>query len=476
MSKNDKKRNKKHKPLISKDEMNIVEFPVTLLSRRHSDNNQKTLKFSDTITMDNNRKIEREWIVTGSDKYGLPLIQDNDVWIALMALGRKNGFKSRKIYFSRYQLCKIMKEKNGGNKYEKIINALNRLSGVRIYAKNAFWDNGKKTYITESCGIIDNYRIYEATESEPESDSDSSQESIPLNYININEVIYNSIINGYIKDLDTELYFNLKGSITKLLFRYLDKKRYNKNKFEMNLFKLAYNHLGFDQNTYKYASKIKEKLNPAHDELIKKGFLKSAEYTETSDGCSEKVLYVFTGQKIQPQLSESESEKKPLLLNEGNQEVNELLKSMTEAGLSEIVAKRMIKEYPLKTIKMQIEALPYREAKEPAALLYRSIQENWALPSAYQESIKNKKVKETQIKKQQEEERQKAQHREKIESYINSLNKKQKEELNEEALNYGKNTGNWFRDYYKDREIPQYLIDSYIHIIVEKRLGIYTEK
>lgn len=467
MNENDE--NKKNIALIAKDEMNLAEFPITLLSRRHPKSNQKTIKFSDTIIGENNNLIKREWTVTGSDEFGLPLVQDNDVWIALMMLGKKAGFTSRKIHFSRYQLCKVMRMRRGGNKYEKIIDALNRLSGMRIYAKNAFWDNEKKAYVTENFGIIDNYKIFDVVT------HDSRQEAFPFSYVNLNEVIFNSIIAGYIKDLDAELYFNLKGSIAKLLYRYLDKKGHNKRKFEINIFKLAYNHLGFNRDTYKYSSKIKEKLTPAHDELIENGYLESAEYSETSDGYSEKVIYIFARKDKQSQVPQK-PKKESFQLKDGVQEAKVLLEALKKAGMSEIVAKRVIKEYPLKTIKAQLEALPYREAKEPGALLYRSIQENWALPSAYQESIKKKKVKETQLKKQREEEKQKAEHREKIESYIQSLSKEQMEELTAEALEYGRNTGTWFRDYYRDKEIPQYLIESYIHVIVEKRLGIHTEK
>lgn len=63
---------------IGKDEMNLVEYPITLLSKRH-ESKTKTIEFSDTITGDGGKLIKREWIVTGSDKYGLPLAQYNDV-------------------------------------------------------------------------------------------------------------------------------------------------------------------------------------------------------------------------------------------------------------------------------------------------------------------------------------------------------------------------------------------------------------
>ena len=57
--------------ITSKDEMNLVEFPFILLSKRNED--QKTIEFTDWTTA-NGETAKREWIVTGSDKFGLPTV------------------------------------------------------------------------------------------------------------------------------------------------------------------------------------------------------------------------------------------------------------------------------------------------------------------------------------------------------------------------------------------------------------------
>ncbi len=76
---------------MGKDEMNLVEFPITLLSKRDL-KKVKTLEFSDTIYGEGNKIMKREWIVTGSDKFGLPLADDNDVLLCYITDRKRNRF------------------------------------------------------------------------------------------------------------------------------------------------------------------------------------------------------------------------------------------------------------------------------------------------------------------------------------------------------------------------------------------------
>ncbi len=55
-----------------------------------------------------------------------------------------------------------------------------------------------------------------------------------------------------------------------------------------------------------------------------------------------------------------------------------LLESLVKVGISGGKAQYLIENFPVNKIKSQIEALPHRKAKDPAALLIRSIEENWA--------------------------------------------------------------------------------------------------
>lgn len=440
-----------------KDEMNLVEFPITLLSKRHVGSSD-ILEFSDEIRGEGGKIIKREWIVTGSKKFGLPLAIDNDVWLALLHCGLNENFSSRKIHFTKYRLCAIMSRETGGSGYKRIEEALDRLKGVSVKAKNAFWDNDKKGYVTKSFGLIDDYELFEG--SKP---GRPAQDTFAFSYVNLNEVIYESIKAGYIKTIDTKIYFKLNSAITKRLYRYLDKKRYDgKKRFEINLFTLAYTHIGFDPETYKKPSLIKQKLATAHKELIEAGFLRSAEYRKTSDRTSEKVIYVFGGSLELPGGGQT---------GPGRQreecQGSELMERLVQMGVNRKVAEQILREYPEEAVRVQLEALPYRRAEEPLAVLISSIQNNWALPLKYEGHLGRKAEKQSDRKRREDEQREKADLKKKIEEYISRLSRDELAELTGQARERAREDGGVF---FNEREISQPMIQAYIHVLVEKQI------
>lgn len=449
-----------------KDEMNLVEYPITLLSKRH-ESAVKTLKFSDTIIGEQGEFVKREWTVTGSDEYGLPLAQDNDVLLALLAIGKEQGFKSRKIFFSRYRLCKIMGWRDEGKSYNRIEGTLDRFKGLSIKASNAFWDNQRKANVTMNFGIIDNYELFDS--SKPRI---SKQDTFPFSYVNLNEVVYESIKAGYIKSIDLKTYYKLESSITKRLYRYLDKKRYDsKRKYQINLFTLAETHVGLQKT--KYASQIKQQLKPAHEELIKAGFLKSAEYQKTSDGTSEKVIYTF-GKKAE--LVEQESapaEKGKQISSEPPaRESDPLLAKLLEIGVTRAMAEQILKEYSREIIQSQVDALPHREAKDRPAALVSSIRDGWTLPGSYQEVIQRKKRDEEERLLQEQKKSQEAELKSRVEDYLSKLSEDEMAELRGEAMEMARNEGNAL---FRDRKLSEHVIRGYICVIVEKRLKVCVQ-
>src|SRR5438067_12415426 len=85
--------------IIGRDEMNLAEFPITLLTDR-SPRDQKTLCYEDA---------HGKLLITGSDAYGLPTAADADVIVALMQITKiKNNFTDATVNFSRYELLKIL--------------------------------------------------------------------------------------------------------------------------------------------------------------------------------------------------------------------------------------------------------------------------------------------------------------------------------------------------------------------------------
>jgi hypothetical protein len=248
---------------ISRDEMNLAEFPLTVLSKR-SDPSVKTLEFSDVVKGKNGDTINRKWIITGADKFGLPTSSDDEVLLGLLKLTADDGLKSRKIHFTRYELLKILRWTTEGRSYTRLQNALDRLSGVRIKATNAFYDNESKLHSTRNFGIIDAYEINDGRDTQP-------------SFFTWSEVLFKSFQVGFIKKLDLEFYLDLQSAVSKRLYRYLDKHFWYRSRIQVNLFILAHEKIGVSRN-YVYASSLRQQLEPALDELKEKGMLSSYEF------------------------------------------------------------------------------------------------------------------------------------------------------------------------------------------------------
>lgn len=457
---------KDENPQPGKDEMNLAEYPITLLSHRHLAN-VKTIEITDTITGAEGKTIEREWTVTGSEKYGLPLANDNDVLLAILTLGKEQNFESPKIYFSRYRLLELMGlDTKAGSNYVRVEEAMDRMKGVSVKAKNAWWDNARKGYYTVNFGIIDSYAIFDSHRKKS-----NVQDSFHFSYVILNDLFFESIRAGYVKNFDLNVYRKLENTITKRLYRYLDKKKYDgKKQFSINLFTLAYNHIGFEKSVYRYISSIKRKFDPAHEELIKAGFLKSAEYQKTSDGSSEKVIYTF-GKKAELAKSDAASPgKKEKASPEAPAQVSDsLLARLLEIGVTRTAAEQIFNEFSREVIQAQVDALPHRDAKDRPAVLISAIREGWSLPSSYQETTARKKRDEEGKQLREQKKRQEAELKSRVAEYLAKLSDDEMAQLRKEAAEMARAEGTVL---FRDRKLSENVLRGYVHVIAEKRLEI----
>jgi len=388
--------------IISKDEMNLAEFPFTLLSRRVI-SGQKTIEVSQQVYDKNRRVIKQEWIVTGSEKFGLPLAIDEDVYVALMQLYKKSNFKERRIFFSRYEILKIMGKKPSKREYDIIEQSLNRLVTVSVVSKNAFWDNKVKSYVGKAFHLFESYDLYD----EKPGRKGVNQQALPLSNVVMSEFLFNSIKSGYIKNLDIRFYFSLETPLSKRLYRYLDKKKYHKSRFEVELLKLA-SLLPIQDN---YPSQIKRRLSKSHDELIEKGFLKSVSYEDTGNG-NEKVIYVFPQTSLIKEDMKFELEEQfgfELLASEKELKEDKMelsadelsaLEQLVQRGITEATARNLAEIYSAEQIQKQVEVFDWLignksslVGKNPAGFLRKAIEEDYQPPKEYLEQ-KDKRDKE----------------------------------------------------------------------------------
>jgi len=176
-------------------------------------------------------------------------------------------------YFYRGSILKLLGWNFGGSSYERLIKAFNQLLGISI-TTNAFWDNENKTYKKIGFGVLSNYEFFEKEKAGRKSKF-NNQPTLPLGYFRWDDELFKSFQKGNIKTLNTSLYFSLKSYTAKRLYRFVDKKLYKQQSFEIDLFKLAFEKLEMIGESYKHPSKIIQNLKPAMEELKERGIAQS---------------------------------------------------------------------------------------------------------------------------------------------------------------------------------------------------------
>ncbi|HEY3398412.1 MAG TPA: replication initiator protein A [Armatimonadota bacterium] len=352
-------------PRLGGDEMNLAEFPFALLADRQSPG-LTSLEFSDTIRGPGGEAVTRVWTVTGAEEFGLPVASDEEVYIALMEVTREQGFATRSIHVTRYDLINRLGWPDKGQSYRRLRGAFDRLLGVTITAQRAFWDRRQQRYVDLGFHILDDYVLYDE---QPGRKQQGGRVYVPLSYVSWNQIIFQSFQAGNLKQLDVGFYFSLRSALSRRLFRYLDKKRLDgKPAFRIGLRKLGFEKLGMSRNYY--PSHLKQELARAHEELQRNGFLTGAEYVRAGVEAEEHVLYHFP--------PAPDRQRAGSLTEAGAA----LLRRLVEAGMTRAVAEKLVRQYP-ERVGPQLDYLPYRGAQDPAALLVEAIRGDWAAPALY---------------------------------------------------------------------------------------------
>ena len=399
-----------NRTITSRDEMNLAEFPLAVLSTR-VDTRIKTLEFTDYTKGPNNEMVERRWIITGADKFGLPTSTDDDVVLGLIRLSMEQGFREPKVHFTRYELLKALRWSTEGRSYHRLIKSLDRLSGVRVRSSNSFYDNSTKSYQTSNFGIIDAYEI---------NDERASLSNETSSFFIWSEMLFNSFKSGYIKKLDLDLYFSLKSAVARRLYRYLDKHFYFKGVIDAHLLTLAFEKIGLSRS-YKYVSSIKQQILPALEELVAMGFLLKYDFLGSGEATvlrcysnTENVSSKFIGneksENQQPQVMTG-----PLLkvkieekVNSNNQvepnlKQNYLISILKERGLSGKQAQKLVfshEEVAYGKMELIIEYFDFlvksddpKISKNPIGFLYRAMEFPFKikLPREFQGNLERSK-------------------------------------------------------------------------------------
>ena len=355
---------------VGRDEMNLAEFPVALLSERVPQG-LKTITFKDrhgTLT------------VTGSDDYGLPAASDSDVIVALLSLTKcRNDFATPTVPFTRYETLKLLDWEDKGGNYRRLDESLRRWVGVTLRYDGNWWDNNIKCRIDANFHILDDVTLFDR---EVRRTLKARRQPLPLSTFTWSKRFFESCRAGNLRSLDVTIYFGLRSAVSKQMYRFLGKRFYHRPEWIFDLRELAFEHLGMSRNYT--AALLKAKLQPALEELEEIDFLEplsaADRYTKVARG---DWTIRFVHKRPPP------AEAKPAEV-ESQPEPTGLERELVERGVTRGVAAELVATYPEERLRAQIERLDWlretkpKRVKDLGAYLVGAIREDYAAPAGFE--------------------------------------------------------------------------------------------
>jgi plasmid replication initiation protein len=359
-----------------RDELNLAEFPIASLSSRPA-TEQKTLHFEDRIWDKGlGRHVTRKLTITASDHFGLPTALDDEVVLGLIQLTRQNDFRDKRVFFSRYELIRLLGWRNEGKSYSRLETSLKRWLGVTFYYENAWWDKRSDSWVNESFHLLERVSILATGRRSARDPSEPALSSFLWN-----EVVFGSFQAGYLKRIDMELFRSLKSPIAKRLYRFLDKRFHHKTVWEFELRELAHEHIGLSRS-YDTAQ-LKRKLLPAIGELEGVGFVREQEsanrFTRIKRGVWHVSLEKPRTKARSPQASASP--RAPIR------------DSLLRHGVNRRTADKLVADHSPDAIEHHVRVLEWllaqpgvEKPRNAAGYLVQSIREGYDVPRGFQQS------------------------------------------------------------------------------------------
>lgn len=261
---------------MGRDEMNLAELPFFLLSNR-SPKGVNQLEF--TYDMSSGKEsIRTHLTIKGDTQYGFPTAREEEVVLAFLQISRDyNRYEDPKVYFTQRQLLNELGWGTRGAAYKRLEDSLFCLQGVR-YRVVGWRDNAQKTFTTK--GGFSLISDFELRDSRRKDGTRASTSDETLSYFVWGRTLFESFQTGYLKKLNYELVSGFKTTLSKRLYRYLDK-HFNPphyTRIVLPLKPFAHERMAMSRKADYY--EIQRQMEPAIEELTAHGFIEKQSWTE----------------------------------------------------------------------------------------------------------------------------------------------------------------------------------------------------
>lgn len=337
-------------------EINLEELPLFLFQSRGR-STQKVLETKDTLTLDSGERLEKYFKVTGSEEFGLPGPTDRDVYLAVIRLLQHSGGMppDGRVGFSLYEIRNILGLTNGSKNYANIRRSIDRIGATLVYAENGFYNRQGEIFETHR------FQPWRPFFRQTRAQGGQSERHV----VRFDELLVKSYQSNYLKTLDADFHFSLDNAVAKLLYGLIDVRRAGTLAYSEEIQQLR--RLIPLPESYYQPSRIKQRLDPAYRELIRRGFLTRVDYERR--GSTEMVRH-----RISPDfVDERDAFAAALSTSERG-----TLERMAYVGVWPTKAREIISAYGADQCEIFLDALASQtNLRNPAAWVVRAIENDW---------------------------------------------------------------------------------------------------
>ncbi len=393
-------------PAVIHPEANFLRLPLFSLSWRGLKNKTKTEYRH--VEERGGKKIELLWQVTANAEYGYPTPFDRRVARAIDALINetilKNGHPLQNpIPFSIYKLARLTDHRSdSASLYANIRESIERIIATTIKSEGSFFLKDEKRWLGKVFHIYES-AVFMGREMPNGNVADS-------NYLWLGKEYLRNINAQYTRPLDYTYLTGLKGELASRLYELLSGKFYGLPEKEDYL-RISYSNLcqTVPLTEQRYYSKAREKLDPAHEELIRTGYLARVIYQRYRRRKSFNIKY-YLGERARREkngyFAKDSIQEEQLLLTlvdkagEAGNGLSLLAEELHQMGLSKSAATEFAQIHSEDHIREKIGMFKLlREtgseliSRNPAGWLRKAVEEDWQ-PSEEQQRAKQKRVRE----------------------------------------------------------------------------------
>ncbi len=330
---------------------------------------------------------EAEAKIIPSVSYGLPTTADQDKYLGFQKIVQdlrreQRGEIKNPVSFQSNQLLSILGLGDAGNNFQDVYEWLKRMAATTIQSSGSVYLAKRRQYAIDIFPVFDRVVITGAEL--------PNGRTADRNFVWLSDWQLENINQNFVIPIDLETYRKLENNIAKALVPLLQQWLYasrSEGRFEKRYEDLC---ALLDLRQQRYVSDMRKQLGPSLDELHRYGYIASWSVEPTNDGRDYKIVACHGPKFFEDQVQ--------LLPARGSQGLVDdspaLLKALVERGVSERVARTLLKSMPPdQKVMDQIEYVDalvaaQRIDKNPPGFYVTFLRNNEPVPPSFETAAK----------------------------------------------------------------------------------------